>query len=182
MNANRFFRNLLWLTSFVCGLATIVPAAHGQQTSRASPVLGAWQVTDRHVAMGSLFQPSHGVRARGSVLTLEEKAGQLRGYAIVPGYKEIVSQRDWKDGRTEMLQASFADGRLTLEWEIRKWLEGAGPLAVEEKRAENKGTIRVEAVLKDQRLIGTWKMFLADGTEVYRGEWLAVRDSKETPP
>lgn len=35
--------------------------------------------------------------------------------------------------------------------------------------------IRVEARLADDRLAGTWKMFLTDGTEVFRGEWEAVR-------
>jgi hypothetical protein len=46
---------------------------------------------------------------------------------------------------------------------------------VEVGRVENKGTVRVEARLKDDRRAGTWKMFLADGTEVFRGEWEAVR-------
>jgi cyanophycinase len=46
---------------------------------------------------------------------------------------------------------------------------------VEEKKLENKGTIRVEATLLGERLTGTWKMFVADGAEVFRGEWEAVR-------
>jgi hypothetical protein len=44
---------------------------------------------------------------------------------------------------------------------------------------ENKGTVRMEARLQDNRLVGTWKMFLVDGTEVFRGEWEAVRAKKE---
>jgi hypothetical protein len=43
----------------------------------------------------------------------------------------------------------------------------------------NKGTVRVEAVLPKDRLAGTWKMFLVDGTEVFRGEWEAVRHKAE---
>jgi hypothetical protein len=40
---------------------------------------------------------------------------------------------------------------------------------------ENAGKIRVEAKFKGEKLIGRWHMFTKDGTEVFRGEWEAVR-------
>ena len=67
----------------------------------------------------------------------------------------------------------------TFEFPIGEWFPTAGPIAVEDGRLENKGTIRVEARLTKgkigPRLVGSWHMFVADGTEVFRGEWEAVR-------
>ena len=151
---------------------------------KPSPVVGTWDSIDRHVSIGSLYQPVHGVRKRDGVVTFEHQGGRLIGYAIHADHKQIVGQDRWKDGRTEFRQVTFEGNRLTFEFDIVEWRKEAGPLAVEQGRVENKGTIRVEAVLKDDRLAGTWKMYLADGTEVFRGEWEATRAAaaSELPP
>jgi hypothetical protein len=76
---------------------------------------------------------------------------------------------------TEFRQVAFEGSRLTFEWDIGEWFPTAAPIAVEAKQLENKGTIRVVAVLSGDRLVGSWHMFVADGTEVFRGEWEATR-------
>src|SRR5262245_936528 len=178
MNAAFMLRGRLGVAALISALAAPLSAQEGQG-SAADLILGAWKTTDRHLSLGSLYQPVHAVRTRGAELTFQMHDGKLRAHAFVPNFKEIVRQTGW-DGRRE-ISASFADGRLKMEWEIREWFTGEGPLAVEEHRTPNKGMIRVEAVLKDQRLIGTWKMLLSDGTEVFRGEWEAVRNAEKKP-
>jgi endonuclease YncB( thermonuclease family) len=134
------------------------------------PVVGTWENTERHVALGSLYQPMHGVRIRQAVVRFNQDGGRLSGHAVAED-----GQGGWKDNRTDFRNVTFAGDRLTFEFDIREWRKGAGPLAVEAGQLANKGTVRVEAQLRDGRLIGTWKMFLVDGTEVFRGEWEAVR-------
>jgi endonuclease YncB( thermonuclease family) len=146
-----------------------------QGDGKPPTVLGTWNSIDRHVAIGSLYQPVHGVRKREGVVYFEQKGDGLTGYAVHADHKGISFQERWKDGRTDFRQVTFADNRLMFEFDIGQWRKEAGPLAVEAGGLENKGTIRVEAVLKKDRLAGTWKMFLADGSEVFRGEWEATR-------
>jgi cyanophycinase len=142
-------------------------------------LLGNWESLDRHVAIGSLFQPVHGVRKREAVVCFHREGESLRGYARCADHREISHQERWTDGRTEFTKVSLADGQLTFEFPIGEWFASAGPIAVEDRRLENKGTIRVAARLtKGQigpRLVGSWHMLLADGSEVFRGEWEAVR-------
>jgi hypothetical protein len=61
------------------------------------------------------------------------------------------------------------------EFDIDEWRLEAGPIAVEQQKLANKGTVRVEAKLEGDRLTGLWKLLLADGSEVFRGEWEARR-------
>src|SRR5262245_9636455 len=136
---------------------------------KLAAIVGDWDSIDRHVAIASLFQPVHGVRKRDAVIHFRQDADRLVGHVVAED-----GQKGWKDNRTDFRQVTFTDDRLVFEFDIR-WNPQNGPLAVEAGRAENKGTVRVEARLKDDRLAGTWKMFLADGTEVFRGEWEAVR-------
>jgi cyanophycinase len=140
-----------------------------------APVLGTWETLDRHIAMGSLYQPVHGVRKRVGLVRFEQVGDQLRGHAVHADHDAISYQERWKDGFTGFRNVAFDEGRLRFEWDIAEWFPTAGPIAVERKRLENKGTVRVAAVLHDERLAGTWKMYLADGTEVFRGEWEAWR-------
>jgi mannose-6-phosphate isomerase-like protein (cupin superfamily) len=143
-------------------------------------VVGAWESIDRHVAIGSLYQPVHGVRKREGMVYVEQNGDRLTGYAIQADHAAITFQERWKDGRTDFRKVTFEGNRLMFEFDIGEWRKEAGPLAVEQGKLENKGTIRVEAVLDDDRLAGAWKMFLADGSEVFRGEWEATR-AKEAP-
>jgi len=136
---------------------------------------GTWETLDRHVAMGSLYQPVHGVRKREGLVHFAQKDGRLVGWAVHEDHAAITHQERWKDGRTEFKNVAYADGKLTFQWDIGEWIPTAGPIAVEDHKLENKGTVRVEAAFQGQRLVGTWKMFLADGTEVFRGEWEAKR-------
>src|SRR6185503_3328394 len=105
-------------------------------------IVGAWNSTDRHAAMGSLFQPVHGVRKRESVVYFERKGDGLAGHAICADHAGISYQERWKDGRTEFCAVRFVGDTLTVEFDIAEWRITAGPIAVEEKRLENTGTIR----------------------------------------
>src|SRR5262245_51121705 len=134
-----------------------------QQDGKAAAIVGAWQSIDRHVAIASLFQPQHGVRKREGVVHFTQDGDRLSGHAIAEDFP------DRKNGRCDFRTVKFADGRLTFEYDIT-FSKQHGPLAVEEGRIGNKGTVRVEAVLQKDRFAGTWKVFLADGTEVFRGE------------
>lgn len=131
-------------------------------------ILGAWDSIDRHVAMASVFQPEHGVRKRDAVVHFERAGDRLTGRAIAEDFPRE------KNGRTDFRTVTFADTRLAFEYDIT-YSKVHGPLAVEAGRMANKGTVRVEARLEKGRLVGVWKMSLADGTEFARGEWEAVR-------
>ncbi len=161
--------------------AVVLSAILGQTAELQEPVsiVGTWESLDRHVAMGNLFQPVHGVRKREAVVCFHQEGDKLRGYAICEEHQAITHQERWKDGRTEFRKVSFTDDWLVFEWDIGEWFPTAGPIAVEDGRLANKGTIRVEARLTKgktgPRLVGSWHMFVADGTEVFRGEWEAIR-------
>jgi|GEM_PF-1258563 Cyanophycinase and related exopeptidases len=171
-----------WLLSlaltYLTALETAVSAVKAADSAAA--LVGTWETIDRHIAMGSLYQPVHGVRKREGVVHFRLEGDRLIGWAIHADHQAITHQERWKDGRTDFRKVSFADGRVVFEWDIGQWLPTAGPIAVEQGRQENKGSIRVEASLNGNRLVGTWKMFLADGAEVFRGEWEAVR-AKSSP-
>ncbi len=139
------------------------------------PIVGTWKSLDRHVAMGSIYQPVHGVRQREGVVTFQREGDQLNGFAVCALHKQITNQERWKEGRTQFRKVTFSDNRLTIEFDIEEWVQESRPLLVASGRVENKGTIRIEAVLDGDRLAGAWKMFLADGSEVFRGEWEATR-------
>jgi cyanophycinase len=166
-----------------CGLFALGQAAAEDpaQPPALTPesLVGTWESLDRHAAMGSLFQPVHGVRKREAVVCFHQEGGALRGYAICDGHQQISNQERWKDGRTDFHKVSLDAGRLLLELPIGEWFPTDGPIAVEDGLQENKGTIRIEARLTKgktgPRLVGTWHMLLADGREVFRGEWEAVR-------
>jgi len=159
----------------LCGPVAGQDRAGGEKgrDSKFAAIVGDWDSVDRHVAMASLFQPEHGVRKRDAVIHFRQDGDRLVGHVVAED-----GQKGWKDNRTDFRSVTFADDRLAFEFDIR-WNKHNGPLAVEAGRAENKGSILVEARLRDGRLAGTWKMFLADGTEVFRGEWEAVRVKKE---
>jgi cyanophycinase len=180
----RFIRPDLWQTGQrlpgeeEAARTIAAPTIQAQADPAASddmPLLGTWETIDRHVAMGSLYQPVHGVRKREGLVRFERVQQQLRGYAVHADHEAISYQERWKDGYTGFRNVTFEKGRLSFEWDIAEWLPTAGPIAVERKRLENKGTVRIEAALQGERLEGTWKMYLADGTEVFRGEWEAWR-------
>jgi endonuclease YncB( thermonuclease family) len=140
--------------------------------------------------MGSLYQPVHGVRKRSATIYFSLDGDRLKGHSLTPDYREISFQERWTDGRTEFRDVRFADGRLTVEFDIDEWRRGAGPLAVDAGKAPQQTTVRIEARLeRDGRLVGKWGMFTADGFEVFRGEWEAIRNpepggkaSQGTPP
>lgn len=142
-------------------------------------ILGRWDSLDRHVAMGSLFQPVHGVRKREAVVAFQKDGERLMGFAIMADHKAITNQERWKDGLTELRNVRFESNQLSFEFPIGEWFETKAPIAVADKRIANQGTIRVDARIQGDRLIGRWRMFLADETEVFRGEWEAKRTTEE---
>jgi hypothetical protein len=164
-------RSLIWLSMVLLPQLLL---AEPPQDPR-DRIVGTWNTIDRHVALGSLYQPVHGVRKRESVIFFERKGEGLAGHAVHADHSAIIGQERWKDGRTEFRAARFEGDTLSFEFDIVEWRITAGPIAVEEKRIENAGTIRIEGKLKGDRLVGKWGMFLKDGSEVFRGEWEAMR-------
>src|SRR6186997_976244 len=117
--------------------------------------------------------------ARDRIVGMWNSLDRHAGIGVHADHAAITGQERWKDGRTEFRAVRFADDMLSFEFDIAEWRTSAGPIAVEEKRIENAGTIRVEAKLTGDRLVGKWGMFLKDGTEVFRGEWEAMRSKAE---
>jgi hypothetical protein len=131
-------------------------------------IIGAWTAEDTHLSLGALYQPAHGTRQRRSTVYFELKDDKLTGHSFTPYFKEIVSQKDW-DGRTRFASVKFADGKLVFEIDSKQVMHGW------EGAQKEQATIRVEAQLKGERLVGKWGLFLKDGSEPFRGEWEAVR-------
>src|SRR5262245_25863181 len=102
-------------------------------------IVGVWNSLDRHVSIGSLYQPVHGVRKRKAEIHFEHKGEGLSGHAICAHHREILFQERWKDGRTELGKVRFADNTLSFEYDIAEWRITDGPIAVEEKSLENAG-------------------------------------------
>jgi cyanophycinase len=140
------------------------------QADASAAIVGTWRSTDRHVALGSLFQPVHGVRKRKCALQFLKDGQRLIGYA------EGVADR--KDGRCDFRNIMCDGERLSFEFDI-DYSKEHEPLAVESGRLENKGVIRMEGRLQNDRVTGTWHMVMIDGTEVFRGEWEADREAVE---
>jgi hypothetical protein len=131
-------------------------------------IIGAWTAEDTHLSLGALYQPAHPTRQRRSRVYFELKDGKLTGHSFTPYFKEIVFQKGW-DGHNAFTSIKFADGKLVFEIDSKEvsfgW-EGA---------QKEPAIIRVEAQIKDDRLVGKWGVFLRDGSEPFRGGWEAVR-------
>lgn len=95
---------------------------------------------------------------------------------------EAISYQERWNGRTEFRNVEFDAGQLRFEFDIAEWRSGGGPIAVEPGRLENKGVIRFDAQLDGNRLIGKWRMFTGDRSEVFRGEWEATRSNESPSP
>jgi len=160
---------------FVTAVAQALKGGEQPRDDKPAAIVGVWKSTERHVALASLFQPEHGVRKRRAGVHFKQAGDRLTGQVVAEDVQE-----GWTDGRTDFRKVTFIDDRLVFEFDIA-WRKEHGPLAVEAGRLENKGTVRVEARLHGDRLAGTWKMFLVDGTEVFRGEWEAVRVKESQP-
>jgi hypothetical protein len=134
---------------------------------RPSSIVGAWDNEVRHAVHWSLYQPVHGARLRGSVVHFQQDGDRLNGYSLTPDH----DQERWnKEGRTDFRSVKFAKGQLVFEFDIDELNHGWG------HRTKSKGWVRVEAELKGDRLIGKWGLFeKTSGTELFRGEWEAVR-------
>src|SRR5262249_53732646 len=122
----QFFTRLVRCCMFPCLLTCLVVfSALVSQTDAPkgvySPIICTWISIVRHVAIGSLFQPVHGVRKREALVTFQLKGGQLTGFAIMPDHKAISFQERWKDGRTTFRNVQFANNKLTFEFDIAEW-------------------------------------------------------------
>jgi len=142
--------------------------------AKSAPILGTWNATERHKGHGSLYQPNHEARRRDAVIYFEQDGDRLTGRAVTPNYKEIVGQGDW-DGKTKLERLRYSGGKLVFEIDIVQWDAESNPLTEALKQKDHKGTIRVEAQLKGNKLVGKWGVFTKEGAEIYRGEWEAVR-------
>jgi hypothetical protein len=143
-------------------------AGEKKRDDKPPAVVGTWEVTARHATQASLFQLRHGVRKRTSAVRFEQVGDRITGHAT-------STEHDDKDEPVVFRTLRFADDRLVFEYDIQGWAPTAGPIAVERRQLPNKGTLRAEARLTGDRLVGTWGLFTTDGTEVFRGEWEAVR-------
>ena len=138
-------------------------------------IFGAWEAQDIHLAMGTLYQPSHATRNRESIVYFKQEGDKLSGYSVTPKGDGLSGSNAWKDGRTEFRAVTFADGKLVFEFDVREVEHGW------ERGAKDKATIRVEARLTEGRLVGKWGLFLKDGAEPFRGEWEAVPAKAKEP-
>ena len=152
-----------------------------QEPRNRRPSWGHGRPVDRHVAIGSLYQPVHGVRKRAAKVFFAMEGDRIAGHAVMADHAAISHQERWKEGRTDFRLVRFTENQLVFEFDIDEWRAGSGPLAVEDRTQNNAGMVRVEASLKGDRLVGKWEMFLANGTEVFRGEWEANRDVAQKP-
>jgi hypothetical protein len=136
-----------------------------------SAIVGAWDNEVRHAVHWSLYQPVQGARLRTSVVHFKQNGDRLTGYSLTPDHE----QPGWnKEGRTDFRDVTFANGRLVFMFDLAELHHGPGG------RTKGKAWGRVEAELKGDRLIGRWGLFDKEsGTELFRGEWGAVR-SKAT--
>lgn len=149
------------------------PKGDKKRNDKLELIVGAWESQDRHLAMGTLYQPSHSVRAREGAVYFKLDGDKLTGYSITPKGMGLSGSNSWKDGRTEFRTVTFADGKLVFEFDVKE-IEHGFDLSLKEK-----ATIRVEARFMDGRLLGKWQLFLKDGTEPFRGEWEAVRPKEK---
>lgn len=152
----------------------------GDKGQRPEPatVVGCWTATERHAAHGSLYQPIHTARKREALVYFERDGDRLTGRSETPDYKEITGQGDW-DGGTKFDRVRFTDGKLVFEIDITDWNPKLAPLSRGLTAKTHKGTTRVEAKLDGDKLVGKWGIFARDGTEVFRGEWEAVRAKED---
>jgi hypothetical protein len=134
---------------------------------RPSVIVGVWNNEVRHAVHQSLYQPAQGVRLRNSVLHFKQDGDSLTGYSLTPDH----DREGWnKEGRTELRDVVFANGRLVFEFDLFELNHGSGG------QMKSKASGRVEAGLKGDRLIGKWGLFDKEsGAELFRGEWEAVR-------
>ena len=137
------------------------------EADQLSSIVGTWKNEVRHAVHASLYQPVQGARLRNSILHFEQDGDRLTGYALTPKHE----QPGWnKEGRTDFRSVTFAKGRLVLEFDIDELNHGWG------HQTTSKAWIRVEAELKGDRLIGKWGILeKKSGSELFRGEWEAVR-------
>ncbi len=142
--------------------------AWGEKKADGKPpaIVGTWTATAWHTVHASLFQPEHGARNRVTTVRFDQVGDRITGHAAGgPDQEEPMA----------IPTVRFTDDRLALEFDIVWDRIYAAPIAVQARRLPNKGTLRVEARLTGERLVGQWKIFTADGAEVFRGEWSAVR-------
>jgi hypothetical protein len=166
-------------TCVVCLAATAVlcigAAAQEQSKSTNNParqtasIVGEWKAEDRHLAMGTLYQPMQGTRQRLSTVHFQQDGDRFTGYSITPKGEGLSGDKEWPSGRTEFRSVTYADNRLVFEFDVKEVKHGW------RQRSKSEGTIRIEAELKGDRLVGKWGLFLKDGSEPFRGEWEAVR-------
>jgi aminopeptidase N len=133
--------------------------------SKPQQIAGAWESTERQAALAGIFHKQPVVRKRQATLHVAESHDSLTGNIQLGGDNKAA---------TDFRVISFADDRLTFEYDTR-WAKDGDSFGKEPGKAEVKGVIRVEARLHQGRLAGTWKLLLANGIEVHRGEWEAVR-------
>lgn len=143
-------------------------ASETKGDNKPASIVGVWTAEDRHLSLGALYHPAHGTRQRRSTVTFEQNGERLIGHSFTPHFKEIVSQKGW-DGRCQFRSVSFSEGKLVFEVDVPGVTHGW------EGGQKDTATIRVEALLKGDRLLGKWGLFLKDGSEPFRGEWEAVR-------
>src|SRR5262245_7291514 len=107
----------------VAGLAATVVlsiqvAAQEQSKSANNParqtasIVGTWEAEDGHLAMGTLYQPSHGTRMRHSTVHFQQDGDRFTGYSITPKGNGLSGDKEWPSGRTEFRTVTYADNRL----------------------------------------------------------------------
>ena len=130
-------------------------------------VAGVWKATATLADFGDIFQPHHGTRRRAAVVHFKQDGDKLTGHSVNPRHNLISSQPDW-EGNTEFNLVRFSDNVLLIEFGVDR-----------EGRQER---IRIDAVLKDGKLVGRWRNLTGDGAEIFSGGWEAVRAVEPNAP
>jgi len=148
----------------LAGIPTIQLAAAPRDS-----IVGAWKATATLADFGDIFQPNHGVRRRVAWVYFQQNGDKLTGHSQNPRgntpAKLPEGQVGW-NGQTEFSLIRFSNRMLLIEFIV--------------DREGRKERIRIDAVLKDDKLLGRWRNLTTDGAEIFSGEWEAV--PIEIPP
>jgi len=162
MNSNRT-RQLLGLAIMVLsGFEAMGQAAKESNlpAPSANSIAGAWKATATLADFGDIFQPHQDVRRRVALVNFKLEGDKWTGHSDNPKHNLTAGQEGW-DGRRQFSLVRFSDNMLLIEFEVER-----------EGRNEK---VRIDAILKNGRLVGTWRNLAVDGAEVFAGGWEAIR-------
>jgi len=169
MNANRTGYLLGPLIMVLSEFETRGQAA--KESDRSAPstnsIAGDWKATAALEDFGDLFQPYHGTRRRDTLVNFKLDGDKWTGHSYNPTHNLTAGQKGW-DGKMQFSLVRFSDGMLLIECDVER-----------EGKPEK---IRIDALLRNGKLVGRWSILTGDGADVFAGGWEAVRARDVTIP